>query len=140
MQPKLIPPLLITAGLLGPCLESGAKPAPRVAKPAPRAAKPASKAKPKPAASPRGSTPSGIPATSRGSTPVPEQARAPRTNVWALLVGVSKYQNPAIVSLRFPAVDATAVRDALVDRQLGGIAPSNVRLLTDEQATTTNIL
>src|SRR6186997_789319 len=106
MQLKLITPLVVSAGLLTPGLAAAPKPAPKAAKPAARSTKPAAKSKPAPGRSP---------------APIPEQAKAPRTNVWALLVGVSKYQNPAVVSLRFPATDATAIRDALVDRQLGGI-------------------
>src|SRR5205823_2686281 len=69
-----------------------------------------------------------------------DTAPAPGSRTWAVLVGVSKYQNPLIASLRFPASDATAIRDALVDRQLGGLPAGNVRLLTDDQATTANIL
>lgn len=58
---------------------------------------------------------------------------------WALLVGVSKYQNPQISSLRYPAVDAKGLRDALLDRSLGGLMPEQVRLLTDDEATRDNI-
>ncbi len=65
---------------------------------------------------------------------------APVTNTWALLVGVSKYQTAHIGSLRFPADDATALRDALVDPQLGNIARDHVRLLVDGDATRANIL
>src|SRR3954451_16099666 len=77
------------------------------APPAAHHPKPVAAAKPKPASARK---PSGV------VTQAP--APAPRNNTWALLVGVSKYQNPAIVSLRYPASDATAIRDALVDRQL----------------------
>src|SRR5207247_4715439 len=97
-------------------------------------AKPAAaKPKPPPARKPGG-------AAKQASTPAAETHPAPRNNTWALLVGVSKYQNPAIVSLRFPASDAASIRDALVDRQLGGLPAGNVRLLTDEEATAPNIL
>lgn len=58
---------------------------------------------------------------------------------WALLVGVSKYQSPQINSLHYPAADATSIRDALVDKTLGGLAADHVRLLTDEEATRANI-
>jgi hypothetical protein len=59
---------------------------------------------------------------------------------WALLVGISKYQNPMIASLRFPSADATAVRDAMTDPQLGGLPADHVKLLVDDQATQSNIL
>ena len=61
-------------------------------------------------------------------------------STWALLVGVSKYQNPQISSLRFPAADAAGIRDALVDPKLGAVPASNVRLLADEAATGSAIL
>ena len=57
---------------------------------------------------------------------------------WAVLVGVSKYQNPAIKSLKFPSKDATDLRDALVD--IGKVPKANILLLTDDQATRENIL
>ncbi len=61
-------------------------------------------------------------------------------NTWALLVGVSKYQNEQIVaSLRFPALDATSFRDVLVDPQIGGIPKDHVVLLTDDAATRSGI-
>lgn len=69
----------------------------------------------------------------------PRSARA-EGKVWALLVGVSKYQNPQISTLRFPAADAAGIRDALVDPELGGVPAANIRLLTDEQATASNII
>ena len=70
----------------------------------------------------------------------PPVARAEGGKVWALLVGVSKYQNPQISTLRFPAADATGIRDALIDPELGGVPAGNIRLLTDEQATAPHIL
>lgn len=65
-------------------------------------------------------------------------ARAEET--WALVVGVSKYQNSrAITSLNFPASDATSIKEALTDAQLGGLPADHVRLLTDSDATAANI-
>jgi tetratricopeptide (TPR) repeat protein len=100
----------------------------------------------KPAARPKAETPAAAvtptpdPATPAPAPPTEEAAVPSGPKTWALLVGVSKYQNPAIVSLKYPSSDATAIRDALVDRQLGSLPAGNVRLLTDEQATAANIL
>jgi len=58
---------------------------------------------------------------------------------WALLVGISKYQNQNITTLRFPAADATSIRDALQDNTLGNLPADHIRLLTDDQATAANI-
>src|SRR5437773_10212510 len=65
---------------------------------------------------------------------------ADAAETWALLIGVSKYQNPQITSLKFPSADAASIRDALVDAQLGQVPADHVRLITDEQATRGNIL
>src|SRR4028118_2273646 len=62
-------------------------------------------------------------------------------NKWALLVGVSKYQNTTLItSLNYPSADAKAMAEVLMDPQLGGLPKSNVRLLTDNEATRANIL
>lgn len=67
-------------------------------------------------------------------------APASAATTWALLVGVSKYQTPQIASLKFPATDATGIRDALVDPQIGALPADQVRVLADDQATRDNIL
>src|ERR1051325_10841136 len=64
---------------------------------------------------------------------------AQAAQTWAVLVGVSQYQSQQVASLHYPAADATSVRDALVDPQLGGLPPGNVQLLADAQATSANI-
>src|SRR5262249_12899693 len=64
---------------------------------------------------------------------------ASAAETWGLLIGVSKYQNPQITSLKYPAEDAASIRDALVDPQLGQVPADHVRLITDEQATRGNI-
>jgi tetratricopeptide (TPR) repeat protein len=61
-------------------------------------------------------------------------------NTWALLVGVSKYETPQIASLKYPSADAEAIKDALVDPKIGGLAPNQVKLLADSEATRDNIL
>ena len=64
--------------------------------------------------------------------------KGPRT--FALLVGVGNYASPGVSSLRFPAKDASALRDALVDPALGALEADDVLLLSDEKATREAIL
>lgn len=80
-----------------------------------------------------------IPTATPVPLPTPTPTPEPRSKIWALLVGVSKYSNPNINSLRFPSADASAIRDALVDRQLASVPAGNVRVIVDEQATRDNI-
>jgi tetratricopeptide (TPR) repeat protein len=111
--------LTLTVSAAPVAFAQGAKPKPKPAqnKPKPAPAKPAPAAKPaEPAANAQGA------------------------KTWALLVGVSKYANPTIASLRFPAADATAVKDALVDPNLGGVPTDHVKLLTDADATRSGVL
>jgi PAS domain S-box-containing protein len=61
------------------------------------------------------------------------------SHTWALLVGVSQYKSPMIASLNSPAADVTAVAAALEDPKLGGVPPSHVLLLTNQNATCANI-
>lgn len=60
---------------------------------------------------------------------------------WAVVVGISEYEDPAVPALRFAHRDAEALRDFLVSESagLGGYSPENVVLLTNEQATFRNI-
>lgn len=58
---------------------------------------------------------------------------------YALLVGVSKYANPTI-NLNFAAADAIALQKLLLDPDIGGYKPENVRLLVDDQATRKNVI
>jgi tetratricopeptide (TPR) repeat protein len=67
-------------------------------------------------------------------------AGAAKADTWGLLVGVSKYESRGIQSLTYPAADATALRDALVDPKLGRLPADHVKLLTNEQATRDNIM
>lgn len=140
--------LLLGLVLLGFITSAHAAPQkPAAKKPA---AKPAAKPKPKPAAKPAPKTTQapnpgqppvvppnpGLPADPPAPEP-PPVAAGPKT--WALLVGVSKYQNPAISGLRYPAKDAAGLRDALVDPSLGGLPATQVKLLADDDATQDNI-
>ena len=62
-----------------------------------------------------------------------------RGDTWAVLVGINKYQNPQINSLKYPAVDATSLRDALTASELGRLPADHVKLLTDDDATAEGI-
>lgn len=61
----------------------------------------------------------------------------PIKDKWALVIGVSKFQDPTI-NLKFAAKDAQDFSQYLVKE--AKFAPDHVRLLTDEQATRENIL
>src|SRR4030095_16716283 len=66
-----------------------------------------------------------------------EPVSRPVLDKWALVIGVSKYADPAI-DLKYPSKDARDFRDYLVNE--AHFAPDHVRLLVDEQATRENIL
>ena len=61
-------------------------------------------------------------------------------DTWALIVGVSHYQNMPKSSLGYPAEDAKSLRDALVNPELGNVPRDHVQLLTDDDATAARIL
>lgn len=56
---------------------------------------------------------------------------------WAVLIGISKYQDPAAGDLSYAHRDAQAMRDMLVEK--GRFDPDRVRLLVDDQATQAEI-
>lgn len=60
---------------------------------------------------------------------------------WAVVIGISQYQDPDIPSLRFADADATAFYRFLTSEAagLGGFKEENIRLLLDEQATYRNM-
>jgi hypothetical protein len=60
---------------------------------------------------------------------------------WAVVVGVSQYQDANITPLRFADADARAFYDFLRSERagLGGFAEENVKLLLNEQATYRNL-
>jgi hypothetical protein len=58
---------------------------------------------------------------------------------WALVVGISRFRNPRH-NLNYPAKDAKDFASLLTSPAYGRFKPKNVRLLLDEQATTTQIL
>ncbi len=64
-------------------------------------------------------------------------ANRPVTDKWALVVGISKFSDPAL-NLRYPAKDAQDFYNYLVSK--GNFAKDHVRLLLNERATKENIL
>ena len=64
-------------------------------------------------------------------------ANKPIADKWALVVGISKFQDPTI-SLKYASKDAADFADYLVKE--AHFAPDHVRLLTDEKATRENIM
>lgn len=54
---------------------------------------------------------------------------------WALVIGVSRYQDTRIPQLRYAGSDARSFHDWLISPTGGRYAPDRVRLLVDEQAT-----
>ena len=55
---------------------------------------------------------------------------------WALVIGINKYQN--VDPLNYAANDAIAVKEMLVNKY--GFKETNIKLITDEEATKDNIL
>jgi tetratricopeptide (TPR) repeat protein len=62
-------------------------------------------------------------------------AAAPAGNTYALIVGISKYQKPAL-DLQFAQDDASSFAQLLESPRGGGVPPDNILLLTDAKATT----
>jgi uncharacterized caspase-like protein len=58
---------------------------------------------------------------------------------WALIVGISHFGDRAVPTLGFTTADANSFAAELKDPAIGRFPAANVRVLTDEQATTRNI-
>ncbi len=58
---------------------------------------------------------------------------------WAVVIGVSNYEDSRIPSLRYAAADAQTFYDWLIAPQGGRYAPSRVKLLLDKDATSQSI-
>lgn len=58
---------------------------------------------------------------------------------WAVVIGVSEYRDSRIPSLRYASTDAKSLYNWLVSQNGGRYAPSRVKLLTNESATSRNI-
>jgi len=71
------------------------------------------------------------------AAPTSAAPTAPRK--WALVIGVSHFNDQSIHRLNYTIQDATALATELKDPRIGRFPAENVHLLTDEQATTRNI-
>jgi hypothetical protein len=58
---------------------------------------------------------------------------------WAVVIGISKYQDTRIPALRYASKDAQSFYNWLISPNGGKYAPSRVKLLIDEQATENRI-
>jgi hypothetical protein len=69
------------------------------------------------------------------------QAPSPVGQRWAVVIGISNYKNATqrLPSLRFAHSDAAAFAEFLKSEAGGGFAADHVRLLTNEQATVTEV-
>ena len=63
----------------------------------------------------------------------------PVQSKWALIVGISRFADRAVPRLNYTTQDAVAFAAELKDPNIGRFPPENVRVLTDDQATTKNI-
>lgn len=79
-------------------------------------------------------------------SPDEQQARTPSRQMaplavqkWAVVIGISNYQDSRIAGLRYASSDARSFYDLLVSPRAGGYAPSRVKLLLDADATSQNI-
>ncbi len=66
--------------------------------------------------------------------------KADSGQTYALVIGISDYQNPSITDLKFAATDAIAFANYLKDPHRGKLAPRNVNLLINEKATAANVI
>ena len=64
----------------------------------------------------------------------------PIKNKYAIIIGVGKFKNPKINTLKYAVHDASVFYKFLTDPQKGAFPPPNVMLLTDEKATKENIV
>lgn len=71
--------------------------------------------------------------------PVPIQSGIDPGQRWAVIIGVSAYEDSRIPSLRYATRDAQAFNDWLVSPGGGRYAPSKVKLLLDKDATNEKI-
>lgn len=76
---------------------------------------------------------------SRGVVPV-EKAQIPEGNIYALIVGISDYQNPGIPDLKYADRDAQAFANYLLDPKGVGVDTQNLELLLNEKASAGNVI
>ena len=58
---------------------------------------------------------------------------------YAVIIGINKYKNPNIESLKVAGVDANSIYQLITDPKGGGFSKENVKLLLDDQATRESI-
>lgn len=58
---------------------------------------------------------------------------------WAVIIGVSRYENPGIPNLMYPDDDAQSYYEFLKTKQGGAFEENHIRLLLNEQATLENV-
>lgn len=66
------------------------------------------------------------------------ESRKPIRDKWALIVGITDFQNPKIPNLRYSSKDATDFYNYLIKE--GNFEPDHVRLLLNEKATQRKVL
>jgi hypothetical protein len=69
----------------------------------------------------------------------PVTAAGPVQQKWALVIGISRFNDSNIPRLKYTTADANAFAAELKDPAIGRFLAANVHVLTDEQATTKNI-
>ncbi|MGB9076227.1 MAG: caspase family protein [Terracidiphilus sp.] len=85
----------------------------------------------------------------RGLTAESDTVQAPATPAinkngpveqkWALVIGISRFSDAGIPSLKYTTADANAFAAELADPAIGRFPAAHVQVLTDEQATTKSI-
>ncbi len=59
---------------------------------------------------------------------------------WALVIGISKFADPSVPTLKYSSKDASDFYEYLIDPSAGRFARDHVKLLIDENATKENIM
>lgn len=78
---------------------------------------------------------SGICAQTKGVVQANKQVENKLTNTYAVIVGISDYQNPLIPDLKFADKDAISFAQYLQSAPAGAIKQDHMRLLLNDQAT-----
>jgi len=73
------------------------------------------------------------------TTPAPAVSTGGFSQRWAVVIGISQYQDTRIPALRYASVDAKSLYEWLTSPQGGRYAPSRVNLLLDREATARNM-
>ena len=80
--------------------------------------------------------PGAIGSSTAPAQPAPARPPGPIQQKWALVVGISRFSDQAVPKLNYTTADATAFAAELTDPAIGRFPAANVRVLTDEKATT----